>query len=310
MNPLPSSTASSAVTTAPPADAMLAAVSQTRESRGARLRRRLLQRGSTRVALGLLLFMVMAALLAPWFATHNPMAGGNDALLPPLSPGHWLGTDDLGRDIWSRVVYGTRVSMLVGIASSALAVGLGVTVGAVAGYFGGWIDAVLMRIAEFFQTLPRFVLALIVIALFGASTGKLILVIGLLAWPQMARVVRATVASLKQAPFVDAARVAGMPDRAIIASEILPNVAAPIIVLGSLDIASAILIEASLSFFGLGDPNAISWGGMLNDAQQFLRSAWWMSAFPGLAIALTVLAFNMLGDALNDALNPRGERRP
>lgn len=293
-----------------PADAMLAAVSQTRESRGARLRRRLLQRGSTRVALGLLLFMVMSALLAPWFSTHNPMAGGNDALLPPLSPGHWLGTDDLGRDIWSRVVHGTRVSLLVGIASSALAVGLGVTVGALAGYFGGWIDAVLMRIAEFFQTLPRFVLALIVIALFGASTGKLILVIGLLAWPQMARVVRATVASLKQAPFVDAARVAGMPDRAIIASEILPNVAAPIIVLGSLDIASAILIEASLSFFGLGDPNAISWGGMLNDAQQFLRSAWWMSAFPGLAIALTVLAFNMLGDALNDALNPRGERRP
>ncbi len=289
---------------------MLAAVSQTRESRGARLRRRLLQRGSTRVALGLLIVMVLAALLAPWFATHDPFSGSNDALLPPLSPGHWLGTDDLGRDIWSRVVHGTRVSLLVGIASSALAVTLGVTVGAVAGYFGGWIDLVLMRIAEFFQTLPRFVLALIVIALFGASTTKLIVVIGLLAWPQMARVVRATVASLQQAPFVDAARVAGMPDRTIIAKEILPNVAAPIIVLGSLDIASAILIEASLSFFGLGDPNAISWGGMLNDAQQFLRSAWWMSAFPGLAIAMTVLAFNLLGDALNDALNPRGERRP
>jgi len=289
---------------------MLAAVSQTRESRGARLRRRLLQRGSTRVALGLLIVMVLAALLAPWFATHDPFSGSNDALLPPLSPGHWLGTDDLGRDIWSRVVHGTRVSLLVGIASSALAVTLGVTVGAVAGYFGGWIDVVLMRIAEFFQTLPRFVLALIVIALFGASTTKLIVVIGLLAWPQMARVVRATVASLQQAPFVDAARVAGMPDRTIIAKEILPNVAAPIIVLGSLDIASAILIEASLSFFGLGDPNAISWGGMLNDAQQFLRSAWWMSAFPGLAIAMTVLAFNLFGDALNDALNPRGERRP
>jgi len=291
-------------------DAMLAAVTQVRESRGARLRRRLLQRASTRAALALLGLMVLAALLAPWVTTHDPMAGGNDSLLPPLSPGHWLGTDDLGRDLWSRVVHGTRVSLLVGIASSALAVGLGVTVGALAGYFGGWLDAVLMRISEFFQTLPRFVLALIVIALFGASTGKLILVIGLLAWPQMARVVRATVASLKQAPFVDAARVAGLPHRAIIAGEILPNVAAPIIVLGSLDIASAILIEASLSFFGLGDPNAISWGGMLNDAQQFLRSAWWMSAFPGLAIALTVLAFNMLGDALNDALNPRGEGRP
>ncbi len=287
--------------------AMLAAVDKARPGRAARIRQRLLRRTPARIALGILVMMVLAALLAPWVATHDPMSGSNDALLPPLSPGHWLGTDDLGRDLWSRVVYGTRISLLVGIASSALAVTIGVTVGALAGYFGGWLDTVLMRVAEFFQTLPRFVLALIIIALFGASTGKLILVIGLLAWPQMARVVRATVSSLKQAPFVDAARVAGLPDRAIIAGEILPNVAAPIIVLGSLDIASAILIEASLSFFGLGDPNAISWGGMLNDAQQFLRSAWWMSAFPGLGIALTVLAFNIMGDALNDALNPRGE---
>jgi peptide/nickel transport system permease protein len=287
--------------------AMIAAVDRVRETPAQRLRRRLLRRPSTRLALTLLVLMALAALLAPWVATHDPMSGSNDALLPPLSPGHWLGTDDLGRDIWSRVVYGTRVSLLVGIASSALAITIGVTVGSIAGYFGGWLDAVLMRIAEFFQTLPRFVLALIVIALFGASTTKLILVIGLLAWPQMARVVRATVSSLKQSSFVDAARVAGLSDRSIIAGEILPNVAAPIIVLGSLDIAAAILIEASLSFFGLGDPNAISWGGMLNDAQQFLRTAWWMSAFPGLGIALTVLAFNIVGDALNDALNPRGE---
>ena len=130
--------------------------------------------------------------------------------------------------------------------------------------------------------------------------------IAVLSWPQIARVVRATVASLKQSQFVDAARVGGMGHGAIIFREILPNVAAPIIVLGSQDIASAILIEASLSFFGLGDPNAVSWGAMLNDAQQYLRTAWWMSAFPGLAIALTVLSFNLLGDALNDALNPRG----
>lgn len=287
--------------------AMLSTIDLDRPSAATRLRRRLLRRVPTRIALGVLVLMALAALFAPWVATHGPLAGGNDALLPPLSPGHWLGTDDLGRDVWSRVVHGTRVSLMVGIVSSALAVAIGVLVGALAGYFGGWLDAVLMRVSEFFQTLPRFVLALIVIALFGASTEKLILVIALLAWPQMARVVRATVSSLKQAPFVDAARVAGMGHGAIIAGEILPNVAAPIIVLGSLDIASAILIEASLSFFGLGDPNAVSWGGMLNDAQQFLRSAWWMSAFPGLAIALTVLSFNLLGDALNDALNPRGE---
>ena len=151
-------------------------------------------------------------------------------------------------------------------------------------------------------------LALIVIALFGASVTKMILVIAVLSWPQLARVVRATVASLNQSQFVDAARVAGMGSRAIILREILPNVAAPIVVIGSLDIAAAILIEASLSFFGLGDPNQVSWGAMLNDAQQYLRSAWWMSAFPGLGIALTVLSFNLLGDALNDALNPRGEQ--
>ena len=271
--------------------------------------RKLLRRNATRCALACLLLLLALALLAPWLTAYPPLDGGNDALLPPLSAGHWLGTDDLGRDVWTRVVYGTRVSLLVGVASAALAVLVGVVLGALAGYYGGWIDAWLMRLAEFFQTLPRFVLALIVIALFGASVTKMILVIAVLSWPQMARVVRATVTSLNQSAFVDAARVAGMGNLAIIAREILPNVAAPIIVLGSHDIASAILIEASLSFFGLGDPNQVSWGAMLNDAQQYLRSAWWMSAFPGLAIAVTVLSFNLLGDALNDALNPRGEQK-
>lgn len=269
----------------------------------------LLHKSATRLALACLLVLLALALLAPWLTAYAPLDGGNDALLAPLSNGHWLGTDDLGRDIWTRVVYGTRVSLLVGVASAALAVLVGVVLGALAGYYGGWLDAWLMRVAEFFQTLPRFVLALIVIALFGASVTKMILVIAVLSWPQMARVVRATVASLNQSPFVDAARVAGMGNLAIIWREILPNVAAPIIVLGSLDIAAAILIEASLSFFGLGDPNQVSWGAMLNDAQQYLRSAWWMSAFPGLAIAITVLSFNLLGDALNDALNPRGAQK-
>ena len=270
---------------------------------------RLLRRAPARLALACLAAIVFMALCAPWITPVGPLDGGNDALLPPLSPGHWLGTDDLGRDIWTRVAYGARLSLLVGVCSAALAVAVGVVLGAWAGYHGGWVDAVLMRVAEFFQTLPRFVLALIVIALFGASTLKMILVIAVLSWPQMARLVRATVAGLKQSAFVDAARVAGMGHAAEIRSEILPNVAAPIIVLGSLDIAAAILIEASLSFFGLGDPNLVSWGTMLNDAQQYLRSAWWMSAFPGLAIALTVLSFNLLGDALNDALRPREERR-
>ncbi|MBP6852746.1 MAG: ABC transporter permease [Rhodoferax sp.] len=273
-------------------------------------RRLLLQRLGTRIALGWLLLVLVLAFAAPPVTGYDPLSGGDNALQPPLTAGHWLGTDDLGRDIWTRVVYGTRVSLTVGIVSAFFAVLIGVIAGAIAGYYGGWADALLMRIAEFFQTLPRFVVALIVIAVFGASLAKMILVIALLSWPQLARVVRATVATLRQSQFVDAARVAGMGHGAIILREILPNVAAPIIVLGSLDIASAILIEASLSFFGLGEPNLVSWGGMLNDAQQYLRSAWWMSAFAGLAIALTVWAFNLLGDALNDALNPRAGQTP
>jgi peptide/nickel transport system permease protein len=271
----------------------------------AAFRHRLLRRPTTVLALAFLVLLIALALGAPFITGYDPQGGGDDALLAPLSAGHWLGTDDLGRDIWARVVWGSRISLTVGIASALFAVLAGVIVGALAGYFGGWLDALLMRIAEFFQTLPRFVVALIVIALFGTSVGKMVAVIAALAWPQLARVVRASVATLAEAQFVDAARVAGMGDGAIILREILPNAAAPIIVLGSLDIAMAILIEASLSFFGLGDPNHVSWGAMLNDAQEYLRTAWWMSAFPGLAIALTVLSFNTLGDALNDALNPR-----
>lgn len=274
-----------------------------------RLWRRLLARRTLPFAAGFLIVLACLAVFAPWVVSGDPLSGGMDALLPPGSPGHWLGTDDLGRDIWTRTVYGARVSLTVGLASAALAVVVGTIVGALAGFFGGWFDATLMRVAEFFQTLPRFVVALIVVALYGTSLTKMVLVIALLAWPQLARVVRAGVASLRHAQFVDAARVAGLGPLAILRREILPNVTASIVVLGSLDIAAAILIEASLSFFGLGDPNRVSWGAMLNDAQQYLRSAWWMSAFPGLAIALTVLSFNLAGDALNDALNPRARKR-
>ena len=174
-----------------------------------------------------------------------------------------------------------------------------------AGNAGGAVDATLMRVAEFFQTLPRLVLALIVVALFGAGLGRLIVVIAVLSWPQTARVVRASFLSLREAPFVDAARVGGMSAGAIVASEILPNALAPIIVAGSRDVATAILLEAALGFFGLGDPNRVSWGSMLNQAQPYLRQAWWMALFPGLAISLVVLAFNILGDSLNEALNPR-----
>ena len=252
-----------------------------------------------------LALVILAAVFAPLIAGHDPYAGGGDSLLPPLSPGHLLGTDDLGRDIFSETVFGTRVSLTVGISTALAGSLIGVAIGAVAGWRGGWADAVLMRVTEFFQTLPRFVLALIVIALFGPGLGKVIVVIAVLAWPQTARVVRASVGALRSAPFVDAARVGGMPEIRLVLQEILPNVAAPVIVLAALDVATAILLEAGLGFFGLGDPNLVSWGAMLNEAQQYLRSAWWMAVFPGAAIATTVLAFNRLGDALNTAADPR-----
>ena len=249
--------------------------------------------------------VLLLALAAPLVAGADPQAGSPNALQPPLSPGAVLGTDHLGRDIWAQLVYGSRVSLTVGGLAAISALAIGVVVGALAGFFGGVVDATLMRISELFQTLPRFVLALIIVALFGAGLLKLIAVIAILSWPQTARVVRASFLSLREAPFVDAARVGGMGSFSIIVREALPNVLAPIVVTGSLDVAAAILLEAGLGFFGLGDPNLVSWGGMLNQAQQYLRQAWWMSLFPGLAISLVVLAFNIIGDGLNDALNPR-----
>jgi peptide/nickel transport system permease protein len=263
---------------------------------------------SSRPAVAASLFLLIVTLLAvfaPWVAGYDPLVGGADALRPPLGAGHLLGTDHLGRDIWAQLVYGARVSLTVGALAAGAAVLIGVLVGAVSGFVGGWVDTGLMRFAEFFQTLPRFVLALIIVAIFGGGIERTIFVIAILSWPQAARVVRSSYMSLREAPFVDAARVGGMGPAAIIMREILPNVVAPVIVIASLDVATAILLEAGLGFFGLGDPNHPSWGTMLNQAQQYLRLAWWMSVFPGLAIALTVLSCNLLGDALNDALNPR-----
>lgn len=257
------------------------------------------------VCLGIVLLMIVVALFAPLIATHEPLSGGPDAQLPPMTDGHLLGTDHLGRDVFSQLVHGARVSLLVGFVVAAVATVLGILIGAAAGYYGSWLDTALMRVAEFFQTLPRLVLALIIVALFGSGLFKLIFVVSILSWPQTARVVRSGFLSLRNAAYVDAARVSGMKSRSIILREILPNVLAPVIVVASLDVAAAILTEASLSFFGLGDPNVVSWGGMLQQAQQYLRQAWWMAVFPGVAIAVVVLAFNVLGDGLNDALNPR-----
>ena len=257
------------------------------------------------VGLVVLLTWTVLAIGAPLFAGADPYRGGPDALLPPGSPDHWLGTDNLGRDIWAQLVYGARVSLTIGAATALVSVALGIAVGSLAGYFGGRVDGMLMRFAEFFQVLPRFVLALVIVALFGGGLWKLIIVIAVLSWPQTARVVRAQFLSLRGAGFVEAARLGGMDTLGLITREIWPNALTPVIVLVSLEMASAILIEAGLGFFGLGDPNLVSWGSMLNAAQGYLRQAWWMAVMPGLAILSVVLSLNVVGDGLNDALNPR-----
>lgn len=283
----------------------LSAVSLGTTGQGRGVWTRLLRNPQFTLSAGFILLIAAAALLAPLLAGYGPNSGSHRDLLVPLSDGHPLGTDHLGRDVLSRLLYGARVSLFVGVSVALAATVLGVVVGATAGYLGRWVDAVLMRMAEFFQVLPRFVLALIVVAIFGAGLLKIVVVLAVLSWPQTARVVRAGFLALRTAPFVDAARVAGMRTVGIIFREILPNVFAAVVVTTSLDVATAILLETGLGFFGLSDPNAISWGSMLNEAQPYLRQAWWMALFPGLLITIVVYAFNVLGDGLNDELNPR-----
>lgn len=253
--------------------------------------------------LGLTLFFVLVALFAGQIALVDPFRSVAAPFLPP-SPAHPFGTDDLGRDIFSGVVYGARTSLLVGLSVAGVGLLLGVIVGGLSGYLGGWQDDLLMRLTELVLVLPRFFLALVVVAFFGASLLNLVLVLALTHWGFLARLTRAGVLSVRELEYVTAARALGRGDGAILLRHVLPNALAPVIVYASLQVGSAILIEASLSFLGLGDPNVISWGYLLNNAQPFMRRAWWMSLFPGAAIALTVLGVNLMGDALNDALSP------
>lgn len=252
----------------------------------------------------IVLLLIAVAMAAPLVAPADPFRTSPAAFRAPGTTA-LFGTDNLGRDVWSGVAHGTRVSLLVGVLAAFTAATVGVIVGSLAGYIGGRVDAWLMRGAELFQTIPQFFLALLVVALIGRGLEKVILVLGLLGWPLIARLIRAEFLSLREREFVEAARALGMSGWRITAQVILPNALPPAIVAASLGVGEAILLEAGLSFFGLGDPNLVSWGLMLQNAQGFLRRAWWMAVFPGLAIFLAVLGFNLLGDGLNDALNPR-----
>ena len=252
-----------------------------------------------------ILVMLMAlALGAERIAPYDPFSTSDDVLLPPFGQ-HLLGTDDLGRDMFSAVLYGTRATLLIGLGSVLIATLIGVTVGALSGYVGGLLDDVLMRVTELFQVVPRFFLALIVLSLFGSSIWLVVLLLGLTYWTGTARLLRAQVLSVRTRDYVLAARVIGVSDTSILLRHVLPAAMPPVVTQAALHVGGAILIEAGLGFLGLGDPNVISWGALLNNAQQFVQQAWWMSAFPGLAITLTVLALNLVADGLNDAWNPR-----
>jgi peptide/nickel transport system permease protein len=256
------------------------------------------------IGLGLLCIVLVLAILAPIVAPGGPFAMTRARLQAP-SWAHLLGTDHLGRDILAGVMHGAKTSLLAGVLSTVIAVLVGLVVGAVSGFYGGRIDDALMRITEIFQVVPRFFLALIIAAFFGPSLWGIIFIIGILSWPDIARLLRAEFLTFRERTFVTAARAYGASSLEIIGREILPNALPPVIVAGALQVASAVLLEASLSFLGIGDPNLISWGTMLNNAQQYLQKAWWTATFPGLAICLLTLGVALIADGLNDALNPR-----
>lgn len=250
--------------------------------------------------------LYLIAIFAPLLSTQDYRAVEPEIRLQAPSSKHWFGTDDVGRDIYSRVLHGARISLSVGFVAAGFAVLVGTVVGAVAGYFGGVVDDVLMRITEIFMAFPTFFLLITVVSLLPRSIFNIMVVIGLTSWPGLARMVRAEFLSLREQDFTEAARAIGASDRRIIFRHILPNAMAPIIVSTSLRIGGAILAESGLSFLGLGVQEPFpSWGNILNRGRNFLRYAPWITMAPGVFIFITVLCFNFIGDGLRDALDPR-----
>ncbi|MDY4317354.1 ABC transporter permease [Pectobacterium actinidiae] len=253
------------------------------------------------------LFMVVAmALTADLFFPDNPLRLAGRPLQWPLqNPRFILGTDQTGRDIAAQIFHGTRISLTIGLIATFIAIVIGIAVGALAGFYGGVVDDVLMRLTEAFQVLPNFLLLLVLIAVFGSSLDTVIWAIGVVSWPPTARLTRAEFLSLRNREFVQAARSLGMRDMPIMFREILPNALPPIIVYASVIMAVAILLESALAFLNLSDPNVPSWGNLIGAGRSVLRQEWYVSAIPGVAILLTVLSVSLVGQGLNDALNPR-----
>ncbi|WP_432757205.1 ABC transporter permease [Consotaella aegiceratis] len=251
-------------------------------------------------------FFVLVAIVAPLIAPYDPLATSFTAIRKAPSMVHWFGTDELGRDILSRMAYGARASLLAGVVSVAIAVIIGVPFGILAGFFGGWTDMAISRVADAMLAIPFLILAIALAAFLGPSLTNAMIAIGLSGTPIFARLARGQALSVKAEDYVEGARAIGLPNRWILIRYVFPNILPPLIVQGTLTVATAIIAEASLSFLGLGQqPPSPSWGSMLNTAKNFMNQAPWMSLFPGAAIFLLVLGFNLLGDGLRDALDPR-----
>jgi ABC-type dipeptide/oligopeptide/nickel transport system permease subunit len=271
-------------------------------------RQRFLHDNRARIGIGIVVVMTLAAILAPLIARQNPIEIDLAHLLQRPSADHWLGTDIQGRDIWSRLVYGARVSLTVGLISQGIALALGVTLGLVAGFYGRWVDEIVMRLADVTLAFPTLLLLIAMVAALQPSMGVVFATIGIVGWAGMARIVRGQVLVVRQLEYIQAIRALGAGDLRIMIQHVLPNVIAPVVIAATLGVAGAIMAEAALSFLGLGvPPPAPSWGSMIADGRDLeqLRRAPWTSVFPGIAIGAAVLGFNLLGDALRDALDPR-----
>jgi peptide/nickel transport system permease protein len=268
--------------------------------------RRIRQSKGAMVGVALLVLLIIVAILAPVIAPHDPVRVNAGSYLASPSVGHPFGTDQFGRDVFSRVVFGARPSLTVGFISVGIASIFGVVVGLYAGYYGGYVDDLLMRLIDIMLAFPGILLAMAIVSILGPSLANLMIAVGISAIPSYARLTRGSVLAAREEVYVLAARSIGVPNRLILPRHILPNVVAPIIVAATLGIGTSILWAAALSFLGMGSqPPDPEWGRMLSEGRQYLRDHWWISTFPGLAIMITVLAVNLLGDGLRDALDPR-----
>lgn len=273
------------------------------------LLRRYLRNRPALVGAVLLVAMVGVALAAPLVFPKDPLGlAGRPLQWPMANPRFWFGTDSSGRDIAAQIFHGARVSLVIGLVATLISIAIGVAIGALAGYFGGWTDTVLMRVTEAFQTLPNFLLLLVLVAVFGSDIRTVTVAIGLVSWPAPARLTRAEFLTLRHRDFVQACRALGLGHARIILREILPNALTPVIVYASIVMAVAILLESALAFLGLSDPNVASWGNLIGSGRGVLRTQWYVSAIPGVAILVTVLAVSLVGQGVNDALNPHLRR--